>query len=51
MSDGFGAQIAISHDLCFKHQLRRLGGFGRDHIFRKSIPMIGRAASPRPTST
>ena len=40
MSDGFGAQIAISHDLCFKHQLRRLGGFGRDHIFRKSIPMM-----------
>jgi phosphotriesterase-related protein len=40
MAAGFGHQIAISHDLCFKHQLRRLGGFGRDHIFRKVIPKM-----------
>ena len=37
---GFGSQVAISHDLCFKHQLKRHGGFGRDHIFRKVLPRM-----------
>lgn len=40
LESGFGRQIAISHDLCFKHQLAKFGGFGRDHILRKVIPKM-----------
>lgn len=41
LESGFGRQVVISHDLCFKHQLARFGGFGRDHILRKVVPKMG----------
>lgn len=32
--DGFGAQLLLSHDVCFKIELSRYGGFGYGHILR-----------------
>jgi phosphotriesterase-related protein len=40
ISAGFGAQILISHDVCFKVDLRKYGGPGYSHILRYVVPMM-----------
>lgn len=41
---GFGAQIAISHDICTKTRLRRWGGHGYGHILRNVTALMQRLA-------
>lgn len=40
ISEGFGDQIVISHDICFKHQLTRHGGHGYAHIPANVVPLM-----------
>ncbi len=37
---GYADRILISHDICFKHRLRKYGGSGYDHILRNVIPLM-----------
>lgn len=37
---GFGRQVLMSHDICFKHWLRKYGGRGYDHILTNTIPWM-----------
>ena len=39
---GYGAQVAISQDICTRSRLRRYGGHGYDHIPRNVVPMMRR---------
>jgi phosphotriesterase-related protein len=43
---GFGAQIAISHDICTKTRLRHWGGHGYGHILRNVTALMARLAFP-----
>ena len=40
ISEGYGKQILISHDVCTKMQLTRYGGFGYGYILRYSVPLM-----------
>ena len=42
VAEGFGDQIVISHDICFKHQLVRHGGHGYAHIPANVVPLMRR---------
>ena len=42
VAEGFGDQIVISHDICFKHQLGRYGGHGYGHIPENVVPLMRR---------
>ena len=37
---GFGRQVLMSHDICFKYWLRKYGGRGYDHILTNTIPWM-----------
>jgi phosphotriesterase-related protein len=37
---GYGSQILISHDICFKHRLTKYGGTGYEHILRNVAPWM-----------
>jgi phosphotriesterase-related protein len=37
---GYGEQVLISHDMCFKHRLSRYGGHGYDHIVANIVPWM-----------
>ena len=39
---GHLAQVAISHDICFRTRLSCCGGHGYGHIFRNVVPMMQR---------
>lgn len=39
---GHLAQIAISHDICYRTRLKRFGGHGYGHIFRNVVPLMKR---------
>jgi len=39
---GFGGQITISHDICFKDKLVRYGGQGYSHILENVVPLMRR---------
>ena len=43
IEEGFVEQMLISHDICFKMDLRRYGGWGYDHILTNVIPMFLKA--------
>jgi phosphotriesterase-related protein len=34
LESGFGAQLLLSHDICFKIELTQYGGFGYGHVLR-----------------
>lgn len=40
IEEGFLKQILISQDVCKKHQTRRYGGLGYDHILRGVVPAM-----------
>jgi phosphotriesterase-related protein len=40
---GYGSQLVISHDTCFKIQLKKYGGYGYDHILTNILPLFRRA--------
>ena len=40
IEEGFGEQILISQDICFKMDLHRFGGWGYDHILNNVVPMF-----------
>ncbi|MCH7907453.1 MAG: hypothetical protein IIB26_08480 [Chloroflexi bacterium] len=42
VAEGFGDQIVISQDICFKHQLVRHGGHGYAHIPANVVPLMRR---------
>lgn len=44
---GHGAQITISHDLCTRTRLRRLGGHGYAHILANVVPLMSRRGISR----
>lgn len=46
--DGFGAQIAVSHDICTKTRLRHWGGHGYGHILRNVTRLMARLSFPEP---
>ena len=37
---GFGRQILVSSDIWNKHQRRKYGGWGYDHILRNTVPVM-----------
>ena len=37
---GFGRQILVSSDIWNKHQRRKYGGWGYDHILRNAVPVM-----------
>ena len=39
---GHGAQVLISHDICYRSRLTRWGGHGYGHIFANVIPLMRR---------
>ena len=43
IDDGFGEQLLISQDICFKILLKAFGGQGYDHILRNILPMMRKA--------
>ncbi len=43
IKEGFVENILISHDICFKMDLRRYGGWGYDHILTSVVPMFHNA--------
>ncbi|MCE0504963.1 hypothetical protein LR948_06340 [Roseivivax sp. GX 12232] len=45
-AQGFGAQVAISQDICTKTRLRRWGGHGYGHILRNVTGLMRRLAFP-----
>ena len=40
VEQGFGQQILLSHDVCFKIRLTRYGGTGLGHIPRRIVPRL-----------
>jgi len=40
MEQGYGRQILLSHDVCFKIRLARYGGTGLAHIPRRIVPRL-----------
>src|SRR5205823_12493769 len=38
-------QLLLSHDICSRLQLHRLGGVGYDHILRNVVPALRRAGA------
>jgi len=40
IEEGYGEQILISQDICFKMDLHRFGGWGYDHILNNVVPMF-----------
>ncbi|MFC1938669.1 phosphotriesterase [Chloroflexota bacterium] len=40
IAEGYLNHILISHDICMKHQLRRYGGWGYDHILSSVVPLM-----------
>ncbi len=46
VEQGFGRQVLLSHDICFKIRLTRYGGTGLAHIPRRIVPRLrGRGLS------
>ena len=43
IEEGFAEQMLISHDICFKMDLHRFGGWGYDHILTNVILMFHKA--------
>jgi phosphotriesterase-related protein len=43
LTAGRGDQVLLSHDICSRLQLHRLGGVGYDHILTNIMPALGRA--------
>ena len=42
IGEGFGRQLTISHDICFKDKLTRYGGQGYSHILENVVPLMHR---------
>ena len=42
MEHGFGSQILISHDICYKCRYIKFGGHGYGHIMENAIPAMRR---------
>jgi phosphotriesterase-related protein len=42
IAEGFGRQITISHDICFKDKLVCYGGQGYSHILENVVPLMRR---------
>ncbi|MEM6381931.1 MAG: aryldialkylphosphatase [Pseudomonadota bacterium] len=40
--EGYADQILVSQDICTKTRMRRWGGHGYGHIFRKVVPLMNR---------
>jgi phosphotriesterase-related protein len=39
---GYGTQVLVSHDICFKDKLARYGGHGYAHILENVVPLMRR---------
>ena len=39
---GYGEQMLISHDVCYKMHLKKYGGFGYDHVLKRVVPLLRR---------
>jgi predicted metal-dependent phosphotriesterase family hydrolase len=37
---GYEDQLVLGHDACLRHQLKRFGGMGLDHVSRRIIPLL-----------
>jgi phosphotriesterase-related protein len=48
---GYGSQLLISHDICYKTMTRRFGGQGYDHILRVIVPWMRNRGVDDPTIT
>jgi phosphotriesterase-related protein len=52
ISEGFGGQVLISHDICTKHRLTCYGGHGYHHIVENIVPrMANHGISDADTNT
>jgi len=40
VSDGWASRILLSHDICYKIQLQKYGGYGYGHILRNIVPRL-----------
>ncbi len=42
IAEGFGAQLVVAHDICFKDKLAAYGGHGYAHILENVVPLMRR---------
>lgn len=42
IAEGFGRQLVVSHDICFKDKLAAYGGHGYSHILDNVVPLMRR---------
>lgn len=42
IAEGFGRQLVVSHDICFKDKLAAYGGHGYAHILENVVPLMRR---------
>ncbi len=42
IAEGFGRQLVVSHDICFKDKLATYGGHGYAHILENVVPLMRR---------
>ncbi len=46
IAEGYGKQILVSHDVCWKMQLTRYGGHGYSYILEYVVPLMRRKGMP-----
>ena len=51
VEDGWADQILLSHDICYKIQLQKYGGYGYGHILRNIVPRLKLCGVPEDVIT
>jgi len=49
LEHGYGRQLLLSHDVCYKVMLKHYGGYGYDHLLRHIVPSLCRNGVSRET--
>lgn len=47
LGKGYEDKIILSHDICYKVQLKKFGGRGYDHIFNNILPSLSKRGVPQ----
>lgn len=47
ISEGFGKQLLVAHDICHKHRLTKYGGEGYAHLLTNILPLMERKGMTR----